>query len=175
MTAARARLVALDLAPVLAFALLTSLASQLFVPVWPVPFTLQTLAVLSSGLLLGARRGAASQATYLAMGALGLPVFAEAKAGPVWLFGPTGGYLWAFILAAALVGWAGERWKDWRLGLTVLGASLALLMLGTLWLSVVLGKSSWSTGFLPFLPGAVVQSVGAWMIWKAARRGKEEE
>ena len=170
MTAVRARLVALDLAPVLAFAGLTVLAAQVSVPAWPVPFTLQTLAVLSSGLILGARRGAAAQATYLAMGAAGMPAFAELKAGPVWLFGATGGYLWSFVLVAALVGWAGERWRGWRLGLALLGANAALLLIGTLWLSAVLGKMAWAAGFLPFLPGAVVQSAAAWVVWKSARR-----
>jgi biotin transport system substrate-specific component len=172
VTLARARSTALDLAPALAFASLTALAAQISVPLWPVPVTLQTVAVLSSGLILGARRGAAAQATYLLMGMMGLPVFAELKAGPFWLF-PTGGYLLAFVLVAAVAGWAGERWRGWRLALAILGANVVLLALGTLWLSVFLGKASWMTGFVPFLPGAVAQSAAAWAMTRAFRKQEQ--
>lgn len=170
MTAVRARSLFVDLAPVLAFGAVTALASQLSVHAWPVPFTLQTTAVLASGLLLGARRGALSQASYLAMGAAGMPVFAEMKSGPQWLFGPTGGYLWGFVLVAALVGAARERWQGWRLLAAILGANLVLLAVGTAWLSLYLGKASWMAGFVPFLPGAVVQSLAAWALYRASKR-----
>lgn len=169
VTAARVRLATLDLVPVLAFAALTAVASQVSVHAWPVPFTLQTLSVLASGLILGARRGAASQATYLLMGLAGAPVFAELKAGPFWLF-PTGGYLLAFVLVAAIAGWAGERWQGWRLGLALSLANVALLGLGTLWLSLWLGKPSWAAGFWPFVPSAVVQSAAACFVARAVRR-----
>jgi biotin transport system substrate-specific component len=160
---------AVDLVPVLAFAALTAIASQLSVHLWPVPITLQTTAVLASGLMLGARRGALSQAAYLAMGAAGMPVFAELKFGPFWMF-PTGGYLLAFVLVAALVGAAKERWKGWRLGAAILGSNLVLLAIGTAWLSLYLGKASWMTGFVPFLPGAVIQSLAAWVLFRATKR-----
>lgn len=163
MTAVRTRLAALDLVPVLAFASLTAVASQISIHAWPVPFTLQTLAVLSSGLWLGARRGAMAQATFLAGAATGLPVLAEGKAGPFWIF-PTGGYLLAFVLAAWIAGWAGERWKGWRLGFGLLAANAALLGVGTLWLSLWLGEPSWKVGFWPFMPAALVQSFGAWLV-----------
>ncbi|RYG15720.1 hypothetical protein EON82_25905 [bacterium] len=91
------------------------------------------------------------------------------KAGPFFLF-PTGGYLLAFVLVAAMVGAARERWQGWRLGTAILGANLALLGLGTAWLSLYLGKASWMTGFVPFLPGAVVQSLAAWALYRAAKR-----
>jgi len=89
-----------------AFAALSALGARLSVPLpgTPVPFTLQPVAVLLAGLLLGARAGAASQLTYLAAGAMGLPVFA-AGGGLAYLAGPTGGYLLAFPVAAALAGW----------------------------------------------------------------------
>ena len=64
---------------VFAGALVTAMAAQIQIPMWPVPLTLQTFAVLLVGATLGAGRGAASLATYLAMGAAGLPVFASAK------------------------------------------------------------------------------------------------
>src|SRR5690242_3764504 len=80
----------------------TALAAQVAIPVpgSPVPITGQTFAVLLTGMLLGPSRAFLAQALYLAEGALGLPVFAGAAAGAAKLFGPTGGYLFAFPLAA---------------------------------------------------------------------------
>jgi biotin transport system substrate-specific component len=58
-------------------AAVTAVAAQIAIPIFPVPFTLQVLAVVLSGLLLGPRYGALAQAIYLLVGAIGLPVFAE--------------------------------------------------------------------------------------------------
>ena len=170
MTLARTRDLSSDLLPVALGAGATALLSQVSVPLWPVPVTLQTFGVLSCGLLLGARRGAAAQTAFLLAGAAGLPVFAEGKAGPQWLFGPTGGYLWTFILVAALAGWAAERWRGWRLGAAILLANVLLLTLGSLWLSVVIGRSAWDVGFAPFLAGALAQSAAAWAVSGLRRR-----
>ncbi|MBI1722773.1 MAG: biotin transporter BioY [Gemmatimonadetes bacterium] len=93
-------------------ALVVALAAQFAVPLpgTPVPMTLQPLAVLIVGGLLGPRYGALSLALYLAMGAAGLPVFTPFGApGLARLFGPTGGYLLAYPLAAAVVGWVVRR------------------------------------------------------------------
>lgn len=170
MTAVRARLFAHELLPVLGLATATAMLAQLSFHAWPVPFTLQAAAVLASGLLLGARRGAAAQVAYLLAGAAGLPVFAESKFGPQWLFGPTGGYLLAFPLVAAIAGWAAARWQGWRLALAVFGANVALLAVGTLWLSVVLGHFAWREGFAPFLTGAVAQTAAALAVGQIYRR-----
>jgi biotin transport system substrate-specific component len=86
------------------FALLTAIGAQIIVPTIPVPFTLQTFFVLLSGALLGPRKGAAAQMSYLAMGASGLPVFAGFTGGFPYLLGPTGGYLIAFPFAAWVTG-----------------------------------------------------------------------
>ena len=86
------------------FALLTALGAQIVLPTIPVPFTLQTFFVLLSGALLGPRKGAAAQMSYLAMGASGLPVFAGFAGGFPYLLGPTGGYLIAFPFAAFVTG-----------------------------------------------------------------------
>ena len=91
------------LAGIVGFAALVALGARLSVPLWPVPITLQVPFVLLAGALLGARAGAGSMATYLAAGALGLPVF-SAGGGPGYFLGPTGGYLVGFVAAAALVG-----------------------------------------------------------------------
>src|SRR3712207_2155280 len=94
-----------------AFAAALAAASQIAIPLpgTPVPITLQPLVVVLAGLLLGPRAAAASMVTYLAAGALGLPVFAPVGApGVARLVGPTGGYLLAYPAAAvvaAVLGW----------------------------------------------------------------------
>src|SRR3712207_6388627 len=100
-----------------------ALSAQVSVPFYPVPMTLQTLAVLGIGAGFGARLGAAAVLLYLAEGALGLPVFALGKAGPAVLIGPTGGFLLGFVLAAALIGWFAERGAD-RNALRMFAAAL---------------------------------------------------
>lgn len=167
-----------DGALVLAGAGVTALASQVAVPTVPVPITLQTLAVTACGLTLGARRGAASQVAYLMMGACGLPVFAEGKFGPQWLFGHTGGYLWAFIAAAALLGWIADRgWAKRPLALIagMVGANAIILLTGAAWLSLAVGMDkAWAFGVLPFLFGAVVKSVAAIAVGVPGRMAVEK-
>lgn len=92
---------------IFSFTFLTAIAAQLTIPVKPVPFTLQTSAVLLAGAVLGAKKGAVSQLIYLALGIIGLPVFAQIPDGAVGfarLIGPTGGYLLAFPVAAYITG-----------------------------------------------------------------------
>jgi biotin transport system substrate-specific component len=119
-----------------------------------VPMTLQPVVVLLAGAILGSRGGAASQATYLLAGAAGLPVFA-AGGGAAYLLGPTGGYLLAFPVAAAVAGlWHPGR-GGWVRGAVCLGASLAIIHLGGIaWLTIV-ADGSVAVGNLlrPFLVG----------------------
>jgi biotin transport system substrate-specific component len=100
--------------------LVTIIAARISIPMQPVPFTLQPLAVLLGGMVLGARDGALSQLTYIALIALGLPLDANAV-GQAALFGPTGGYLIGFIAAAFVSGLLVERagtrlWQRWLAG-----------------------------------------------------------
>src|SRR5207247_11005445 len=99
-----------DVVLVLAGALLTALAAQVsFTAPWTtVPYTLQTGAVLLVGTSLGLRRGALSMALYVLAGVIGLPVYADGASGLAKLLGFTGGYLVAFIVAGAIVGWLAE-------------------------------------------------------------------
>lgn len=167
-----------DTALVLAGAGLTALASQIAVRTVPVPITLQTMAVTACGLALGARRAAASQVTYLLMGAVGLPVFAEGKFGPQWLFGLTGGYLWAFIPAAALLGWIADRgWAKRPLPLVagMVGANALILAMGGAWLSLAIGlEKAWASGVLPFLSGAAIKSAAAIALGLPSRHAVEK-
>ena len=92
--------VAYDAALVLGGSLIVALGAQIAVrlPFSPVPITLQTLAVLMVGALLGSRRGALSLLAYLAQGLAGLPVFAGGASGLAHAVGPTGGYLIGFVV-----------------------------------------------------------------------------
>ncbi len=155
-TAVAGRSRALDAGAVVAGAVAVALASQVAVPVpgTPVPATLQALAVLLVGGLLGAGRGAASLVLYLALGASGLPVFTPFGApGLARLFGPTGGYLLAYPFAAALTGWIAARRPGWA-GL-VAGPLLGMLAVhagGVAQLVVLTGSARLAaeTGTLPF-------------------------
>ena len=92
---------------------LTALSAQLSIPALPVPFTFQTLAVLVIGSTYGAARGAITMGAYALVGALGLPVFADASSGLNVLFGYSGGFIIGFIFAAALAGRLAElKWSS---------------------------------------------------------------
>jgi biotin transport system substrate-specific component len=165
---------------VLGGALLTAGAAQVSVPLWPVPITGQTLAVLLVGSALGARRGALSMLVYALLGVVGLPVFAGGSAGFGVLAGPSGGYIVGFVAAAALVGWIAERFGDRPLRNSVLSFALGTVVTfaaGMGWLAVSLGLDLQQTlefGLYPFvLGGAVKALLGAGIIslgWTAAVR-----
>ena len=151
----------------------TALCAQASIPWQPVPFTLQTLAVTLCALSMGFRAGVMSQVLYLAAGCAGLPVFANASGGMQHLIGPTGGYLAAFVLCAAMLGYAADRgWTNKAIGL---GAFLAvgyamILGLGTVWLSFFLTpQEAFAKGFLPFLTGSIVKSAAVWLVLPAGR------
>ena len=125
-------------------AAVTAVAAQISVPFFPVPFTLQVLAVILSGLLLGSRYGALSQAIYLLVGALGVPVFAQFKGGLAVILGPTGGYLVSFPVAAAVAGLAARAARDasrrralWTSFLWGCAGLAVIYAVGATWLSVV--------------------------------------
>src|SRR5213078_1243456 len=99
---------------VIGFSLLTALAAQIVIPVWPVPITGQTFAVLLTGALLGSRLGAITLIVYLLEGSVGLPFFSGGHAGFFHLLGPTGGYLVVFPAAAFITGAFSEHGWDRR-------------------------------------------------------------
>ena len=138
---------------------LLALSSQAAIPLpfTPVPVTMQTLAVLLIGMVLGSRRGALSVLLWLGEGAVGLPVFATG------LF--TGGYLVGFVAAAALVGWLAERRWDRRPGTTVAAMAIGTLVIyafGVAWLSLFVGfGAALVQGVLPFLLGDALKIAAA--------------
>ena len=94
----------LDLITTSTFSVLTAIGSLVFIPLYPVPLTLQTLFTYLAGAVLGPSLGALSQVIYILLGGIGLPVFAGGKAGFGTLLGPTGGYLFGFIAASFAIG-----------------------------------------------------------------------
>ncbi len=157
------------------FASLTAVGAQISVPIGPVPFTFQVFFVLLSGLLLGARLGFLSQLTYVLVGALGFPVFAEFSGGFAHIYGPTGGYLLAFPIAALLAGYATEKGGESVGGMTV-GVLLGLAViyiLGWLRLGFYLGGNfgkALEVGVLPFLPLDLLKGALAVGIARPVRR-----
>jgi len=122
---------------ILSFSLLTAVSAQIAIPVKPVPFSLQTMMVLLSGAFLGARNGAYSQIIYVFLGSIGLPVFANGSMGFAVLFGPTGGYLLAFPVAAFLVGYLIEsNNKYFNVVISMFFGSLTILVIGILFLNL---------------------------------------
>lgn len=170
--------VLVGLALIVLFANFIALSARLAIalPFSPVDVTGETLAVLLAGLALGPRRGMASVLVFIGEGAVGLPVFQGGTGGPAMLIGPTGGYLWGFVLAAGLVGVLAERGatrRTWTLLLALVLGNLVVYLVGAGWLSRLLpgGVSSAVTvGIIPFLPGDAVKClVAAGMLPSAAR------
>lgn len=155
-------------------AALTAVGAYIHVPIGPVPIVLSTLFVLLSGLLLGSRWGLASMALYLFVGAIGLPVFSGGRGGIAHFFGPTGGYLFGYLLAAWLTGFISERSRGF-LFFEILGVAMGSLLiygLGVPWLKMVT-QMSWSkallVGMVPFLIGDAVKASVALILARAVR------
>ena len=137
-----------DIILIVAGTALTSILAQIAIPLWPVPITGQTFAVLFVGATLGVTRAVLSMVLYLAIGLLGLPVFAPQANGShitglAALLGPTGGYLIGFILATAFVGWLAQReWdRKWlRTLLAFVGGTVLIYAIGLPWLFVVVNN-----------------------------------
>jgi biotin transport system substrate-specific component len=150
-------------------------SAWLSVPFYPVPMTMQTLAVLLVGGLLGPRLGVASVAGYLALGLTGAPVFHGGIGGAAVLAGPTGGYLLGFMPAAFLMGLFASRiraassqrpgtWRDLAiLAVGALSAEVAIYVIGLPWLAVLLGDfgKAVTVGVVPFLLGDLLKTAVA--------------
>jgi biotin transport system substrate-specific component len=148
---------------VLLGAALVAAAAQVAVPLpgTPVPMTLQPLAVLIVGGLLGPGLGAASLIFYVVLGAAGLPVFTPiGLPGVARLVGPTGGYLLAYPIAAYAVGWlVGDGARLPRLVLAVLSGLVLIHLGGLAQLLILTGsvRTAARFGTLPFLVGDVIK------------------
>lgn len=157
----------------LAGSMLIAVCAHLRVPMWPVPVTMQTFAVLLIGMTYGARLGAATVLLYLVEGALGFPVFTNGG-GLVQFAGPTGGYLVGYVVAAALAGGLAQLgWSRpaFRIMLAMLLGSAVIYLFGAAWLSTIVGpEKAWTLGVLPFLLGDAVKAALAALLLPVAWR-----
>lgn len=154
------------------FGAVTAIGAFIAVPLpfSPVPITLQTLFLFLAAALIGGKLGALSQIVYIALGIIGLPVFAGGKAGFGVLLGPSGGYLYGFVIGAFVAGILisvrekpGVAW----IMLSLCTAVVAIYSCGVLQLAAVASLSlqkSILVGALPFLPGDAVKLTAAALI-----------
>jgi biotin transport system substrate-specific component len=161
---------AIRVASVLFLAALTAAAAQISIPLpfTEVPFTFQPLVVLVGPLALGPRLAVSSQVLYLAAGIAGFPVFAASPTLPPGvgrLFGPTGGYLMAYPVAAFVVGSLGARGFDRRYftcALAMLAGLAVIFAGGVLWLSMMMGpRAALVAGFYPFMIADMLKVLAA--------------
>ncbi|MDM9623653.1 biotin transporter BioY [Rhizobium sp. S96] len=169
-----ARPLAVKSAFVLAGTLILALASQISVPMVPVPITMQTFALTMIGALYGWRLGGLTVLAWLAEAMVGFPVLANGAGGLAPFMGPTAGYLVSFPIIAALAGWLAARgWTGDRIVLSFsahLAANILCLAIGGLWLAYLLGmEKAWLFGVAPFILGAVLKSALAAAALKAVR------
>jgi biotin transport system substrate-specific component len=157
------------------FAALTAVGAFLKIPIPHIPFTLQTLMVMLSGLILGSRRGAFSQMLYLVIGLIGLPIFAQGG-GPAYVLQPSFGFLLGFIAGAYVIGKAVEGGENLTLPRTLLALVMgqgAIYLLGISYLyfnlNFILHKpvslsAVIKIGLLVFIPGDTLKTVIAALV-----------
>lgn len=157
-------------------------SAQIRVPMWPVPVTMQTFAVLVIGAAYGTRLGVVTLLGYLALGAAGFAVFTGGGAGLAYMAGPTGGYLVGFAVAAGLMGWLARRGRDRTVpstvGSLVLG-NLVIYAFGLPWMAYLFAAENgmaWvlQWGMANFLLGDALKLALAGMLlpmaWRLAAR-----
>jgi biotin transport system substrate-specific component len=180
-TPARKRLSSRDLALVASFAALIAvlgLPGSINLFGNAVPITLQTLGVMLAGSILGWKRGALSVVVLLVLVAVGLPLLPGGRGGLAVFFGPTAGYLFGWVLGAAVIGWLVQQrlpaYPLWWGGLAnVVGGIGAVYLVGIPVLAAVTSTSLWlaATGSLVFLPGDLIKVVIATAVASAVHRG----
>jgi biotin transport system substrate-specific component len=147
-------------------------AAHISIPFWPVPMTMQSGTILLLSAVYGSGLAEATLAAYLVAGALGLPVFVSG-AGLAYLVGPTGGYLFGFLAASALMGYCASRglMRGWLDTIAAFVAGIALIYApGVAWLAVLFGThKALSFGLVPFLPAEATKLAMAILLYRAGR------
>jgi len=167
----------------LAATLVVALAAHVSIPLWftPVPLTLQPLAVLGVGLALGPMDGFLAMLAYLAEGAAGLPGFSPAGTGDLLqILGPTGGFLMAYPVVAALAGGITRALssRTAKFAAALLGCTVAttfLFLSGASWFMHYTHHSlyaTWIGAIAPFLPGEAIKVLAAAGIYSTLTRTK---
>ena len=164
-----------------------SILAKVKIPMWPVPITMGTFAVLTIGATYGPRLGLATILGYMIIGAIGFDVFAGSSAdayGLTYMMGGTGGYLVGYVLATLALGFAARAGWDrsvLMMAVALLLANALIYLPGVAWLSVLYeGKSlAWAVevGLTPFLIGdalklglAALLVPGLWKLIGDARK-----
>ena len=143
----------------------------------PVPFTMQSMAVLTVAALLGPKLGCASVAVYLLLGAVGMPVFSGFRGGVQALLGPTGGYLLGFLLCALLTGWAAQRSRTrYTMAAGMACGMFACYGFGTVWYAIGYGAGDITAILMacvvPFLlPDAIKLALSVIMVHRIRKDG----
>lgn len=156
--------------------LFIALFAQISIPLpfTPVPITGQTFAVLTLAMALGSRNAILAILAYLSEGAAGLPVFAGAVGGPLHLVGPTAGYLFGFVLCAAICGKLAELGFDRsypKMLVAMALGNLAIFIPGVLWLTrFVPAEQALALGFAPFVPGAILKTLADAAVFPPLRK-----
>ncbi|MGM0441174.1 MAG: biotin transporter BioY [Elusimicrobiota bacterium] len=148
------------------FAVLTGIGALVIIPAGPVPITLQTLFCLLAGAILGKKFGPASQVMYVLLGIVGIPVFSGGGSGLGTLFGPTGGYVMAFIPASYITGLLTQ--KNMLIPGMIL-ATAVIYAIGTVQLKLITGISFGKavlTGVVPFIPGDILKITAGAGVYK---------
>ena len=145
---------------ILSFAVITALCSQLKLEIGLVPITMQTFAVLLSGILLGSKKGASSQMTYLLGGLAGIPWLSHGG-GMAYILSPTFGYIIGFVIAAFVVGKLAEQGWAQKIRTAVLAmlvGSIVIYFFGCLWLARFVGlEQVLAIGLYPFIIGDLLK------------------
>jgi biotin transport system substrate-specific component len=170
-----------DLTFISLFAALTAGGAFIKIPVPYVPLTLQTLMVMFAGLVLGSRRGAMSQLLYLAIGLIGLPIFAHGG-GPGYVLQPSFGFLVGFIPGAYLIGKIVENepvLKFPRVLAALLVGQAAIYLIGISYLHFVFNfiihkpislSATLAIGLFAFIPGDIIKTIIAAAVLVPIRR-----
>lgn len=131
-------------------------------PIGPVPITLADFFVMLAGLFIGGKYGLLSVILYLALGAIGMPIFSGGGSGFAFLLGPTGGFLFGYLFLVATIGFIKDKEKA-SFTTVVIGIIIGNLLLyasGILWLKITLDMSlkvAIAAGLIPFLPGTLIK------------------
>lgn len=161
-----------------------AVAAKIKVPMWPVPITMGTFAVLTLGAAYGPRLGLATILGYMIIGALGFDVFAGSGAeasGLTYMMGGTGGYLVGYVLATLALGWFAKAGWDrsvGRMALAMLAGNFLIYVPGLIWLGMLYGwdKPILQWGLTPFLIGDALKLALAAallpMLWKLVGRAR---
>ena len=151
------------------------------IPVGPVPISLATFGLYVAVMIFGEKNAVAVCLMYLLIGFVGMPVFSGFSGGPAKLLGPTGGYLFGYLLLTAIAGWFVDKFPGKR-GMCAFGlvmGTVACYAVGTVWMAVQMEISfsaALMVGVVPFLAGDVVKIIIAvWLGYLIRRRIRKAE